>query len=70
MTLLEIVNQQTALRSSSSSDPDTSYAKATAKFDFSRDPEDRKAPTYMCRLFGQIVVVEIEVDRDGDSNLG
>lgn len=51
-------------KSSSSSDPDSSYSKATAKFDFSRDPEYRKAPTYMCRLFGQIVV-EIEVDRDG-----
>ena len=52
-------------KNSSSSDSDKSYAKATAKFDFSRDPEDRKAPTYMCRLFGQIVV-EIEVNRDGD----
>ena len=51
-------------KNSSSSSSDTSYSKATAKFDFSRDPEYRKAPTYMCRLFGQIVV-EIEVDRSG-----
>ena len=51
-------------KNSSSSNSDTSYSKATAKFDFSRDPENRKAPTYMCLLFGQIVV-EIEVDRNG-----
>ena len=49
---------------SSNSVAETSYSKATASYDFSRDPEYRKTPTYMCRLFGQIEV-EIEVDRDG-----
>ena len=49
---------------SSNSGAETSYSKATASYDFSRDPEYRKTPTYMCRLFGQIEV-EIEVDRDG-----
>ncbi len=51
-------------KNSSSPNSNTSYSKATAKFDFSRDPEYRKTPTYTCRLFGQIVV-EIEVDRNG-----
>ncbi len=44
---------------------ESSYSMATSKFDFSRDPEYRKTPTYMCRLFGQIVV-EIVVNRDGE----
>ncbi len=42
----------------------TSYAAATSVFDFSRDPDLRKNPTYRCISFGKIVV-EISVDRNG-----
>ncbi len=53
-------------RKSNSSDAGANgnYAMATSTFDFSRDPEYRKTPTYLCRKFGKIVV-EITVDRDG-----
>jgi len=43
---------------------ETSYAKATAVYDFSRDPDTKKYPTYRCVTFGQIVV-EISVDING-----
>jgi len=43
---------------------ETSYAKATSVYDFSRDPDFRKNPTYKCITFGQIVV-EISVNTDG-----
>ena len=41
-----------------------SYSAATSIFDFSRDPDYRRNPTYKCRVFGEIVV-EITVDING-----
>ena len=42
-----------------------SYAAATSEYDFSRDPDKRRNPTYKCISFGQIVI-EITVNRDGN----